>query len=85
MYYSWYGINLGIEVAPPTLPLYIDIEWVEIGYAMFRKYLGGAFAFYFGWNTLKVIAQLVTGAGGTNFNHPPNKYGFILGVAIAKD
>ena len=85
MDYGWYGIELGIEIKPPVLPIYIDIEWVEIGYVLYRKYYGGSFAFYIGWNTFKLIMQKVFGHGGTNFGHPPNKYGFLLGVYIAKE
>lgn len=85
MNYAWFNVDWGISAKPPTLPLYIDIEWVEIGYAAYRKYRGNAFALYAGWNSLKAIVQLLTGDGGTNFNHPPNKYGFLLGIFIASE
>lgn len=83
--YGWFGIELGIEVTPPKFPLYVDIEYVEIGYVLYKRYRGMAFGFYFGFNSFKLFMQSVVGHGGNNFGHPPNKYGFVLGVAIARD
>lgn len=85
MNYTWYTKELSMEVTPPVLPVYIDIEWVETGYALYRRYKGGAFGFYIGWNTFKLVVQKVFGHGGTNFGDPPNKYGFLLGIYIANE
>lgn len=82
--YVLFSIDLGITVEEPTFPLYVDIEYVEMGYALYKKYMGGAFYAYFGWNFGKLVAYLFTGKGN-HFGYPPNKYGFVLGVYIAKN
>lgn len=82
--YSFMSIDLGIRVEEPSFPFYVDIEYVEIGCALYKKYMGGAFYAYFGWNFGKLVAYLFMGKGN-HFGYPPNKYGFVLGVYIAKN
>ena len=80
--YGYFSQDLGIEVDRPTFPLYVDIEYVEVGYALYKKYRGGAFVAYAGYNTLKLLVKLFQ-KSGNSFGYEPNKYGFILGTTIA--
>lgn len=79
------GIWYHYEIEPPEFPLYVDIEYVEMAYALTRMKLPIAHSAYYSWNSLKQVAQLWPGVGGTNFGHIPNKYGFILGNYIANN
>ncbi len=79
------GIWYHYEIEPPEFPLYVDIEYVEMAYAITRMKLPIAYPAYFSWNVGKKAAQFLLGVGGTNFGHRPNKYGFILGNYIANN
>ena len=78
-----HGIFFHYEIEPPDFPLYVDIQYVEMAYALTRMPVPIANISYYSWNTFKKMIQSVKGDGGTNFGHPPNKFGFILGHYIA--
>jgi len=83
------------EFKDPRLPHYVDMEYVEVGYALTRQGLN-AQSTYIAWVGAK---KLISGIGGiaqelgynglpstasTGISHPPNLVGLRIGELIAK-
>lgn len=71
------------EFKDPRLPYFVDIEYIEVGYAMTKQDLDATMG-YLLWNGIKKTLDVFTGQHSSPLTHRPNAIGLQIGQLIAR-